>query len=141
MPPLHPILVHFPIGVVLLSFAIELVAAITHHKEISRFGWWIQLAGLLTLAAAVGSGLLAARSESMTPMAGDTFATHEQLAFVTVSCMAVLVLWRAARRGAVPPEAPVGYMLLFALCVGVLLATGWFGGELVYAHGIGVHPP
>ena len=58
--------------------------------------------------------------------------------FATAACMAVLVLWRASRRGSIPSEAPVGYMLLFALCIVVLLTTAWFGGELVYGHGIGV---
>lgn len=138
MPPLHPILVHFPIGIVLLSFIVEIVAAVRQRTDISRFGWWVQLAGTLALAAAVGSGVLAGQSVSISDSSRPTFETHEQLAFATAACMAVLVLWRASRRGSIPSEAPVGYMLLFALCIVVLLTTAWFGGELVYGHGIGV---
>ena len=96
------------------------------------------MAGGFALAGALGSGLLSAQSLALWGPSRLTFETHEQLAFVTAACLAVLLLWRISRHGAVPPDAPLAYLLLYALLVIVLLATGWFGGELVYGHSVGV---
>ena len=138
MPPLHPILVHFPIGIILLSFIVELIARVTKRGEISRLAWWTQLAGGIALAGALGSGLISVRSLAIAESARAVFDTHQQLAFLTAACMAILLLWRFSRRGVLPSDAPAAYLLLYAFCVLALLTTGWFGGELVYGHGVGV---
>jgi uncharacterized membrane protein len=141
MPPLHPVLVHFPIGILVLSILFECFGVITKRAEVSRFGWWAQLGGSLGLLIAVLTGLLAKRSTSIGSPAQSIFENHEQFAFLTSAIFAVLLLWRIAGKGKLPDYAPRAYLCLFAIGVATLLVTAWFGGELVFRFGTGVRVP
>jgi len=141
MPPLHPLVVHIPIGILLLAVVLEVVALCTKRAELSSFGWWAQILGSAGLVAAVLTGLLAERAASISPGARNTFENHEQLAFLTTSLFCVLLLWRIASRGKIPPSAPRLFVLLLAAGIAALLTTAWFGGELVYRFGTGLHLP
>lgn len=141
MPPVHPLFVHFPIGILVLTFLLEALSLIMKREEFSRFGWWTQLAGSLGILFAISTGLLAERNAGIAPPALETFERHEQLAFLTSSLFALLLLWRIAARGKVPSNARRLYVFLLAIGLGALLATAWLGGELVFRFGTGIMRP
>ncbi len=62
MPPLHPMIVHFPIALLTAGFLADIWALVFKASDLSRTAWWSQLAGTIGLAAAVGSGLMAKES-------------------------------------------------------------------------------
>ena len=64
---------------------------------------------------------------------------HEQLGLLTAALFMVLTFWRwrSWRKEGTTP-APVPYLSLGFVAVGVLTATGLTGGQLVYRLGVGV---
>jgi len=134
----HAYLVHFPIALLSICFVFEVAALVTRKSELSRVGWWTQIAGTVGLAAAVYTGLQAREKVSVPPGWSESVQTHEQLAFLTAAVFASLLLWRIATKSAVPKKGGVLFYLLLLAGVGSLLFGAWLGGEMVYRGGIGV---
>src|SRR3989338_122035 len=56
---IHPLVIHFPIGLLMGAVLFYFVAWITKKDEFAKTGFWVLLLGALSLAAAVGTGLYA----------------------------------------------------------------------------------
>ena len=136
--PLHPILVHFTIGLVGASFAFDLLGQWKHSASLAAAGWWtIALAVPLTVAT-VATGLM---SRLRVPVAEGTalryLRIHTALGPVFFGGLMSLGVWRATFWGR---EAPPSASYLFALGGLVVLMTvqGYVSGELVYGFGLEV---
>lgn len=105
MPNIHPVLVHFPIALLSLSFLCEGAALLWNREDLSSVGWWTQLTGSIGLAAAAVSGMLAGDSAGIPPAANPYLGTHKQIAFAAASAFAVLFFWRIASGTRRPPGA------------------------------------
>lgn len=138
MPPLHPLLVHFPIALLTSAAALEAAAFLLKRDDLSRAGWWFQLAGTLAIGAAVLSGIVADDAPGIPAAAAGTMESHEELAFLASGVFGALLLWRVAAKTRIPGPVPLVYLGVLCGAVLLLLLVAWFGGELVYRHGVGV---
>jgi uncharacterized membrane protein len=131
--PIHPILVSFPIS--FLSGALLSDLAYLFLRE----PFWAQ-ASLWLVAAGVVSGLLAAIF-GLTDFLTIRRARHAtgwihligNLLAVLLS-LGSLIIRLGNREGAV---VPLG-LALSAIVAGILLVTGWMGGELAFRYKVGV---
>ena len=136
--PLHPILVHFTIGLVGASFAFDLLARWRDSVSLATAGWWtIALAIPITVATVV-TGLI---SRSRVPVAEGTalryLRLHTALGPIFFGGLISVGVWRASFW---ERETQPGALYLVTLAVLVLLMTvqGYLGGELVYEFGLEV---
>lgn len=134
-PPLyllHPVAVHFPIALLCAGW----VAGVRGRRTeaAAEAASWLLWAGTLWAWAALGLGLLAAKTAPHVPPAWETLNLHETLGWWTVGLFTALSLWRW-RWGR---KAEVYFLAAWLAACGVLLATGYQGGELVFKHGMGV---
>jgi uncharacterized membrane protein len=136
MTSVHPFLVHFPVALLTVAVALEILAIATGRDDFSRAGWWNQLAGSVGLVAAVVSGLFAEKAARIGLDAAGTFETHQQVAFAASALFALLLLWRLGARTRIPPKHRLLYLALFAAGVLLLLTGAWYGGELVFRFGV-----
>ncbi|HWO55944.1 MAG TPA: DUF2231 domain-containing protein [bacterium] len=139
---LHPTIVHFPIALVMVVMLLDIGRWIFDRENLLRAGFWAGSTPLLILAlcgalAAVASGL-AAEPENTGGVVHDLLAAHEIMAFVSTGLLATLTFWRVGLRGAFPRKA--GFLYLFlVLAAAVVVGYGaYFGGQMVYSHGVGV---
>jgi uncharacterized membrane protein len=138
MPNPHPLLTHFPIALLSVSFAFNLIGVFLKSEQLQWVGWWSQLSGTIGLAATVISGLFAKAGVSIPEAAQSTFESHEQMAFlVTVLAMALL-LWRVSCRMLLPLKMRGLYLFAFGATVIIMWIGAWYGGELIYTFGVGV---
>jgi uncharacterized membrane protein len=133
---LHPQLVHAPLVLLPISAVVELRAATARwprslaYDRLGRRLWWA------TAGAAFGAGFagLAASREVRVEdhRAYDAMFVHG-LGNVTLLAAAIgLASWRTTHRAS-------GVTAALGLgAVAASLYTGWLGGNLVYAHGLGV---
>lgn len=134
---MHPILVHFPIALVVAGFLYDVVQAVRRGQVDPRCGLWVWL------AAAVGAALAVATGPEQDARGNTALLhTHQNLGDATLWLVLALAAWRlwAVWRGDRPLRRVrllVSLLLSTAACAGVL-ATGYYGGEMVYEQGIGV---
>jgi uncharacterized membrane protein len=139
-PELHPIIVHTPIAMIIVSFVFELVGRATDGD------WWRKAAlamlvvGVLGAGAAVLSGDAAGELAEHQGVPEGALDQHEDMSKIALwlGLGAVAVRALASRAGAARTAAGgLGLALHLAAAIAVGIA-GFRGGKLVYEHGAGV---
>jgi uncharacterized membrane protein len=132
--PIHPMLVPFPIAFLVGALASDLVFWGTGDPFWARASVWLVCAGFVMGVVAAAAGL--------TDFLGDHRVRAHSIAWVHFGGNALamlLTLWNGLQRLGDPTAAvlPTG-LILSVIVVGILIVTGWLGGELAYRHRIGV---
>ncbi len=122
-----------------MGLVFDLLATLLGNAQLERVGWWSQLSGTIGLAGTVVSGLLAKSSLLIPEAAISTLESHEQIAFVLAALAASLLLWRISSRTHLPPGKKAVYLIILATTIILMWFGAWYGGELVYSFGTGVH--
>lgn len=136
--PLHPILVSFPVALFTTSFLFDLIYLWQHDAlwyRVAFYGMAVGYAGALAAAVpgAIDFFLIVPSRRPVSRAAG----THAVLA---LSLLIVYAINLGLRLGPPASQGPSLWVAvgLSALGLGVLTATAWFGGELVFRYRIGV---
>lgn len=139
MPPNpHPLLVHFTIALFFVSVLSDVIGWLFKKESLHTVGWWNLVFGFASTVLTAATGLLAERAVGHNDAAHTIMQTHKTLGLIVLGLMAALFLWRAIRRGQIPQKLLAVYLLLAVAGVGVMAAGGYYGGELVYTHGVSV---
>lgn len=112
----------------------DLLAAWTGGPVWWSVSFWCLIGGLAGALPAAVTGLSEYVSLGYSPEAERTADRHWMLA-VTAASVFALSAW--LRGGAAPPARPAWAVVSSLLGAAVLSAAGWYGGELVAAHGAG----
>jgi uncharacterized membrane protein len=136
--PLHPILVHFTIGLVGASFVFDLLGQWRDSISLATAGWWtIALAVPLTVAT-IATGLI---SRSRVPVAEGTalryLRLHTALGPTFFGGLLGIGVWRE-RFWEHQALTSVIYLVALGVLVLLMTAQGYLGGELVYEFGVEV---
>ena len=129
---LHPAVVHFPIVLLTVGWVAGLLSR--RVEWLAKPASWLLWVGAVAAWATLGLGLLAEETAPHVPPAWQTLNRHETLAWWTAGVFTALALWRWRlgrwREGV--------FLMLWTAACGLLLTTAYFGGELVFTHGMGV---
>jgi len=133
--PLHPALVHFPVAGWSLATAAD-VASPWLGEPAWRFAAISMSAGCLVALAAMAAGLREFAKLRDGHPALPVANRHMLFALAAFCAYATSLLLRWSQGGLHAP----GTLALAVSIVGFALlgVTGWLGGKLVYAHGVGV---
>jgi uncharacterized membrane protein/nitrite reductase/ring-hydroxylating ferredoxin subunit len=133
--PLHPMLVHLPIALLLGSFLFD-IAALAWSDRFVRPSFYAMALGVLTALLAAAPGL-ADYSDIRRDHPGRKTATWHMI--LNLAAVALYLINLALRWGRVD-ENRIGALslLLSVIGVGLLSVSGYLGGVLVYDEGIGV---
>ncbi len=135
--PLHPILVHLPIGLFTLSFALDLCAFIwPEASTLVRGSFYCILAGVISSLLAAIPGFVDYTDIREDHPAKKPATLHMILNLVAVGLYAVDLGLRASSLGRSP--VPILPFLVSLAALGVLGYSGYVGGTLVYDDGVGV---
>jgi uncharacterized membrane protein len=126
---LHPLLVHFPIGLVLMAALAELVAMTTGLSDWRTVALANVRAGaVFTIGAAIAGWRLAA-SPSIEP--GSSLEWHRWLGGIAAVAVVGAALATAGARNR-SPLALWGYRLALFWAAALVALTGHLGGRLVW---------
>jgi len=137
---LHPMIVHFPIALLITGFLSDIVGLATKREFFSQAGFLMLVLGALGLVAAYISGEQAGDGITEAGALKQALETHEGSATLTLWAVIIAAAFRISLvffkkyKGALKM---VSLTLVF-LSVLALARTGYYGGELVYKHAAGV---
>jgi uncharacterized membrane protein len=140
-PRLHAALNDLPTALLVTAVFFDLLASFTRRVIFRQVAFWTLLVGVLGAALAVISGLQAEDHIDHGEAVHQLMGTHEDLALITLGVFALLALWRLVREKRM---ASVERAVVVALSVGgagLVMATGFYGGKLVFEHAAGIPSP
>ena len=138
--PIHPLIVHAPIVLLIFSVLLELAGRALDADWARRSALVMLVIGALGAAAAVVTGTAAGEAAERQGVAEQPIDSHEDAGKLTLALAVGAVVVRAASAKAGSLRSLVAgvafaLQLAAAIMVGV---TGFRGGRLVYEHGAGV---
>lgn len=131
--PLHPVLVHFPVACWSLAVATDFASL--HFGEVAwRWSGGLLAVGCAMAAIAMLAGLLEFARVPEGAAMRDAYL-HMGLMLAALCLFAARLLTRLDH---FHPLAPNALSLLLDVAGFLMLSIGgWFGGRLVYGHGVG----
>lgn len=138
--PAHPIIVHFPIALLILGLFLDLAALLMKREWLSRAALVLLVVGTLASVAAVRSGSAQAMEIARPPALDAAIEEHAESGKLTMFFFLALAGARGALARFRKLTAALHWVTFAAWIVGALLLAraGYFGGMLVYRHGAGV---
>ncbi len=137
-PRIHAALNDLPVGLLLAAVMFDLLAVMTKRPGFREVGVWTMLVGAIGGALAVLSGLQAEEHISHGEAVHRVMETHEQLGLITLAVFGVLALWRIVRERWMGAGERALSLVLSVVGLGFLVATGVYGGKLIFDHAAGI---
>jgi uncharacterized membrane protein len=130
---IHPMLVHFPISLVIIGFLAD-IAVIIYKKELwlSKAGFYLLITGTIAALFTLLSGALF--TSEMSGEAGEVRETHELLAWITVILLVIASVFQVLMNMRKTDSKNLRFISLCLYGLGALAVgfTGFYGGTLVY---------
>jgi uncharacterized membrane protein len=133
---IHPIMVHFPIALIIIATCYDLFLVITKRKISPKQGFWLWLLAFISAWIAIGTG-----PEHDARGNTNVFEYHESLADVTTIIAFIVVAYRSFfiyKKKEMLKSMLALYMIISIICSVSILSVGYFGGKMVYDQGVGV---
>jgi uncharacterized membrane protein/nitrite reductase/ring-hydroxylating ferredoxin subunit len=135
--PLHPMLVHFPIGLFILSLLLDLGSlAFPSTPNLFREAFYVMLLGIIGALIAAVPGLVDYTDIRNDHPGKRTATAHLILNLIVVGLYGINLGIRSSTLNAV--TTPVGPLILSLIGIALLSVSGYLGGRLVYDEGISV---
>jgi len=138
--PLHPVIAHTPIALIIFSLLFELVGRFTDVDWWRKAAFAMLVIGVLGAGAAVLTGNASEEAAERQGVPEAPIEEHQEAGLLTLwlGVAAVLARALAARQG--PARGAISALALVAhlLTAGAVGVAGYRGGHLVYEHGAGV---
>jgi uncharacterized membrane protein len=139
LPYVHPMLVHFPVVLLVAAAALDALAFVTGRGSLAATARWSLWVGTLAAALAVWSGHESAEAleGQVGPAASALIMLHHDGAMVVLGGAAVVSLWRLVFGEHRWRRTSLALAIVLAALVAVV---SHLGGQLVFLHGVAVHP-
>jgi uncharacterized membrane protein len=141
LPNWHPLVVHFPIALILSATLLLLAARLLRNEPLAAtaatVGTWNLCLGAVAAVFALGSGLAAVLDLDVSTAVRSAISVHVKWAMFTTLLLVLLAVWRGA--GSASRSRPSWIFLVALLAASAALSfTGYRGGKNVYEYGVGV---
>ena len=133
--PVHPILVHFPIALLVTSFFADGAYWLTAIATLRHAGFWMLAAASVTGALTVLAGMFDMRRATLDGPVHERVHRHMWVGIGLYVVICVLTLWRWTYYSS-DTLLTLLYLDVAFLAMALAAFQGWLGGELVYTHGV-----
>ena len=144
LPGWHPIVVHFPIALVMTATSCLAAARLLRREDyaatLATVGTWNLCLGALAALFALATGLAAVLGLQVGEAARAAISMHVKWAVFTTVALLLAAVWRGAGNAQQSRPSWV-FIILLLLATAALGVTGYRGGQNVYRYGVGVMAP
>ena len=135
---IHPLFVHFPIALLLTSFAAYILGSLFKKEELLIAGKWFLYFGTAAAAVTVLTGL---EAEKTVPHGGgvhEILIMHKYFGYTVLGLSVLLSAWVLSSKSHIPSKGRVAFLVALALLAMVITQGADLGGRMVFLHGVSV---
>jgi len=138
MANIHPVVVHFPIALLVMFFIVDLVASILQKDSWRQVATGMLYLGTIAAGVSVAVGLMAAGSVEHGENVHLIMERHKLIG-ISILCLSLMLsIWRLLSGGAIKGVTNIIF-LIFAVVLNILIMLGAdLGGLMVYKYGVAV---
>ncbi len=142
METIHPMIVHFPIALLLTATLISGLAVLFKKKreDLKIVLYWILILGAISVLVALFSGLYEDARVVHDDAIHEIMEVHKLLGFIIAFAFVSITLWFIIRKRIMKYRELLIITLLLIGTSGVLVFSAYLGGRMVYEKGTGVKP-
>lgn len=140
MIPFHPLVVHFPIVLLIVAGVFYLLHFFIKDMKLDKIGFFIHAAGLIGCVAAILTGDYAEAELIQTHDIHELVEEHEMLGMITTWAFGIMAVWAFLRQKSNIRLERIVFTVVFFLGLGFMGVASHHGGQLVYEKGAGVVP-
>ena len=137
MESVHPLVVHFPIALLLSALLLDGAALALKRPPLHRIALWNVCLGTLGAAAAVLTGLQAEDIAKHSFEIWQVLELHKRLGITTLILGIMMSGLRLATRDRLTPRVRLVSLVVMAAMASTLTWGASLGGRLVYEFGVG----
>jgi uncharacterized membrane protein len=132
---MHGAAVHFPIALTLCSGALDawgfFFPALAFRRGLHAAGYWMMVLAAAGTVPAVLSGLVMSKGVML---GHDTLRLHHLFAWPAFAVIVGVATWRVLASDFAAHKAPRAYLLAAGCAAILVLAAGYYGGEMMIGH-------
>ena len=134
---IHPLVVHFPIGLLMGAALFYFAAWVLKKDDFAKTAFWLLMAGVLSLVIAVATGLYAEQGVMVALSVREHLLTpHKNFMLGALGVCVVLAAW-AVIAGPFPKKGRILFILLLLVMAGTMTLGADYGGRMVYDYNAG----
>lgn len=134
----HAMLNDFPAALLVVGVLFELAYLLGKRESLRQAAYWSLVVGAVGAGLAVLTGLKAENSIQHGEAIHEIMQAHQRLGYITLAVFGVIAIWLVLRESKMARGERWGLALAGVLGLGMLVATGREGGELVFDHAAGM---
>lgn len=139
MQNIHPIFVHFPIALIVVSFLLETAGLYLKKEELRSAAKWNLWIGVFFATFTVGTGLWAEETVKHPEEAHEIMELHETFGWLILVSASLLSLWKLKAKPEWEEKYKFFVLSYYTVMISILIFGAHLGGRLVYEFGTGVN--
>lgn len=138
--PIHPIVVHFVIAMVLFSFICDVIGYLRRNSPLLEVGFWNLFVAALAIFVAVIFGQFEAGLANVYEAVQPVLNFHTVLGWSLSAIVVAITAWRFVIRLRHPSKIPPAYLGVAAFLVCLVSLQTYLGTRLVWVYGLHIEP-
>jgi len=138
--PIHPIVVHFIIAMVLFSFFCDVIGYFTCNARFFEVSVWNLLIAAMAIFVAILFGQFEAGLANVYKASQSTLNLHTITGWSLSAILVAIVAWRFVIRHQTPLRIPPAYLGVATLLTLLVCFQTYLGTRLVWVYGLHVKP-
>ncbi|MGB3298083.1 MAG: DUF2231 domain-containing protein [Phormidesmis sp.] len=138
--PLHPIIVHFVIAMVVMAFGCDVVGYFTRNQRLFEVSFWNMIVASVSIFVAIIFGQFEAGLAPTYPAVIPVLTRHAALGWSLSAIIVAITAWRFALRDHSLLKLPPAYLGAASFLVLLIFLQLYMGTQLVWEYGLHVRP-
>lgn len=138
--PIHPIVVHFVIAMVIFSFFCDLVGYFSRDRRLFEVSFWNMFVAAIAIFVAVIFGQFEAGLAQVYDAVQPTLNLHTVMGWSLSAIVVAITAWRFVMRARNPQKIPIAYLGVATFLVCLVCLQVYLGSKLVWVYGLHVEP-